>query len=82
VSKAIRQKGRIAAELTVLMLGRFLGGFTPPPNRPWASHEEGQNSEKIDTVDTVAMSWLGQFIPGTFWFTGVLIRSPFYSPVA
>ena len=29
------------------------GGRRHPPRRPWVSHEEGENNEKIDTVDTI-----------------------------
>jgi len=32
--------------------------------RPWASHEEGENNEAIDTVDTILIhsAWIHQAI--------------------
>ena len=41
--------------LSAVAVLRRVRGADALPCRLWASHEEGENSEKIDTVDTIIL---------------------------
>ena len=45
----------LSCSLSAVAVLRRVRGAAALPCRLWASHEEGENNEKIDTVDTIIL---------------------------